>query len=123
MTLDDIRPIALALPDAAEAPHFQYTSFRVRGKIFATAPPEGDALHLFLDDTAREQALALHVAFVEKLLWGGKVVGVRVALPRADARVVKALLRRAWEAKAPKALLGGADVAPAARKPRGKPVR
>ena len=123
MDLEAARQIALALPGAAEAPHFQYTSFRVRGKIFATAPPAGDALHLFLAETAREQALALHGAFVEKLLWGGKVVGVRVALGKADAKVVKALLKLAWEAKAPKALLGGGDAAPITRKPRGKPVR
>jgi len=98
-----VRTLALALPEATEAPHFQYTSFRVRGKIFATAPPAGDLLHLFITDTAREQALALHGAFVDKLLWGGKVVGVRVHLARADAKVVRALLRLAWEAKAPKA--------------------
>ena len=123
MTPDDVRRLALALPDATEAPHFQYTSFRVRGKIFATMPPTGDVLHLFLAETAREQALALHAAFVDKLLWGGKVVGVRVALAKADARVVTALLRRAWEAKAPKALLGGSEAASIPRKPRGKPVR
>jgi hypothetical protein len=108
MKLDAVRALALALPEATEAPHFQYTSFRVRGKIFATAPPSGDALHLFLAETAREQALALHGTFVETLTWGGKVVGVRVALGRADAKVVQALLLRAWEAKAPKVLLAPA---------------
>jgi hypothetical protein len=126
MTPAAVRALALALPEATEAPHFQYASFRVRGKIFATMPPAGDALHLFLAETAREQALALHGAFVDKLLWGGKVVGVRVALDAADAKVVRALLARAWEAKAPKVLLGDAGkAAPAtvARKPRGKPLR
>lgn len=109
MTLDDVRALALALPESAEAPHFGFTSFRVRGKIFATAPPNGEAVHLFLAETAREQALALHGGFVEKLLWGGKVAGVRVVLEGADAKVVRALVRRAWEAKAPKVLLGGKD--------------
>ncbi|MGH8028596.1 MAG: MmcQ/YjbR family DNA-binding protein [Arenimonas sp.] len=124
MKLDAVRKLALALPEATEAPHFDHTSFRVRGKIFATAPPAGDALHLFLAETAREQALVLHAAFVEKLLWGGKVVGVRVRLDHADAKVVAALLARAWEAKAPKVLLKPAvEPAPAAgptrpRKPR-----
>jgi hypothetical protein len=125
MTPDAVRALALALPEATEAPHFQYASFRVRGKIFATMPPAGDALHLFLAETAREQALALHGAFVDKLSWGGKVVGVRVALAGADAKVVRALLARAWEAKAPKALLGeaGQVAETVARRPRGKPVR
>jgi hypothetical protein len=125
MTPDDVRQAALALPEATEAPHFQYASFRVRGKIFATMPPAGDALHLFLAETAREQALVLHGAFVDKLSWGGKVVGVRVALAKADAKVVRALLARAWEAKAPKALSGasGPVSATVPRKPRGKPLR
>ena len=105
MKLEAVRALALALPEATEAPHFRMTSFRVRGRIFATAPPDGDALHLFLAGTAREQALAVHAAFVDKLSWGGKVAGVRVELARADAKVVGALLRLAWEAKAPKALL------------------
>ena len=115
MKLDAVRTAALALPDATEAPHFQYTSFRVRGKIFATAPPTGDLLHLFLPETARESALALHDAFVDKLTWGGKVVGVRVHLARADAKVVRALLALAWEAKAPKAV--GGPGGPKARRP------
>ena len=34
-----IRKYALSLPEATEEPHFQYASFRVRGKIFMTAPP------------------------------------------------------------------------------------
>jgi hypothetical protein len=30
------RKLALALPDATESPHFELTSFRAKGKIFAT---------------------------------------------------------------------------------------
>jgi hypothetical protein len=126
MTPADVRALALALPEATEAPHFQYASFRVRGKIFATMPPAGDVLHLFVIGTDRERALALHGAFLDALSWGGKVVGVRVALDRAEAKVVRALLALAWEAKAPRALLGDAGKAApgtVARKPRGKPVR
>jgi hypothetical protein len=106
VTLDQARALALALPEATEAPHFKYTSFRVRGKIFATAPPDGSALHVFVGETEREPALALHGAFVDKLLWGDKVVGVRIALAKAKPAVVQALLRQAWTCKAPKALIG-----------------
>ena len=52
-----------------------------------------------------EPALAMHPAFVEKLLWGGKVVGVRIALAAASPSVVKHLVQRAWANKAPKALV------------------
>ena len=96
-----MRTLALALPEATEAPHFQRTSFRVRGKIFATA--EGEHLHVFVGEEARSQALALHPGFIEKLPWGAKIVGLRIHLPSAPERVVAGLLELAWRAKAPKA--------------------
>ena len=98
------RLLALALPEAIEAPHFQYASFRVGGKIFATLPPEGQHLHVFVADDERDQALALAAECVEKLLWGGKVVGLRVALAQAPPALVKRLLAQAWARKAPKRL-------------------
>lgn len=54
MTLAQVRRLALALPEAAEAPHFDYASFRVRKKIFATAPPDGMHLHVFVDELAHK---------------------------------------------------------------------
>ena len=107
MKLGDARRIALALPEAAEAPHFDFTSFRIRGKIFATAPPEGGHLNVFVADEDREQALALHPEYIEKLWWGKRVVGLRVRLAGAPAAVVRALLERAWKRKAPRALAAG----------------
>jgi hypothetical protein len=103
--LEAARRIALALPEAAEAPHFDYTSFRVRGKIFATSPPGGEFLHVFVGDEERERVLELHPDFVEKLWWGKKVVGVRVTMAKAASPIVKALLESAWRRKAPKALV------------------
>ena len=105
MTLADARRLALALPGATEAPHFDYTSFRVGGRIFATAPTGGAALHVFVGEDVREPTLALHGGHVEKLPWGAKVVGLRVHLAKAPEAMVKALLRQAWECKAPKKLL------------------
>lgn len=104
MTLAQVRRLALALPETVEAPHFDYTSFRVRKKIFATAPPGGDHLHLFVDELAREQALAAGHAGLEQRFWGKKGY-LRVTLAKADAKVVAGLLRRAWADKAPKSLL------------------
>ena len=105
MKLAAVRRFALSLPEATEAPHFEYSSFRVRGKIFATVPPDGLHVHIFVGDEDREPALEVHGEFAEKLLWGGKVVGLRVYLEKAEAGAVKALLERAWRRKAPKALL------------------
>ena len=111
MKLAAVRRYALSLPETTEEPHFHYASFRVRGKIFATAPPDGLHVHLFVGEHQREPALALHPEFVEKLMWGGKVVGVRVSLACADPATVRQLLGKAWENKAPKGLQTRAGMA------------
>jgi hypothetical protein len=97
-----VRAFALALPGATEEPHHAFGSFRVGGKIFATFPPDERHLHVFVSEIHREEALALHPAFIEKLHWGGKVAGLRNALAQARAPVVEELLRRALGHKAPK---------------------
>ena len=110
MTLRDVRRFALSLPQATEAPHFHLTSFRVRGRIFATAPPESDYLHVFLDESARHRYLTAEPDFVEILSWGKKAEGLRVILAAAKAGVVHAMLREAWRAKAPKRLIKEHDL-------------
>ncbi len=42
MTAAAFRKLALSLPEATEAPHFERTSFRVGKKIFATMTAAGD---------------------------------------------------------------------------------
>ena len=105
MKLAAVRKYAMALPEVTEEPHFHFSSFRVRGKMIVTVPPEETHIHVFVDDSQREPALALYPEFVEKLFWAGKVRGLRISLAAASPTVVKSLVRAAWEAKAPKSLL------------------
>lgn len=51
-TIDKFSRLALAFPEAQEAPHFEKTSFRVGGKIFATvnAPAKTATVKLSLAD-------------------------------------------------------------------------
>ena len=107
MTLAQVRRYALSLSGATEEPHFNRTSFRVSGKIFVTAKATDTHIHVFVPEREREPALAMHPEFISKLLWGGKVVGIRVELPHAHASTVRDLLREAWQSKAPKQ--GGAS--------------
>ena len=102
MSVQSLRRFALELPDVTEEPHFEYTSFRVSGKIFVTVPPEATHIHVFVDDADREPALGLHPEYIEKLWWGKKVRGVRIAMAAAQSDVVKALVRVAWARRAPK---------------------
>ena len=104
MKLAQARLHAMSLPEVTEQPHFNYSSFRVRGKIFVTVPPEQTHLHIFVPDAQRDLALTMDSGFVERLTWGAKVVGLRVTLAAAKPAVVKQLISQAWFAKAPKAL-------------------
>ena len=104
-----IHKFAMSLPETTEAPHHHFSSFRVRGKIFVTIPPDGKSLNVFVSELHREQALAMYPDFVEKLFWGSKVAGIKVMLAKADAVTDKLLVQQAWKYKAPKSLLAQQD--------------
>ena len=97
--LDEVRKVALALPDTTEEPHHTFGSFRVKGKIFVTIPPEGDLLHIFLPDETRELALARDPQFLEPVYWGAKILGVRAHLRKAKKSTVLELVKQAYEHK------------------------
>jgi hypothetical protein len=98
---DTVRRIALSLPDSTQAPHHDMTSFRVAGKIFATMPPEGDRVHIFIGADEVAAYCAEYPGMVEELWGGKKLSGSRVMLERASRAVVREMLIGAWRAKAP----------------------
>jgi hypothetical protein len=104
VNVKEVRRVALALPEVAEEPHFHLTSFRVKGKIFATMAPDGSFLNVFVDDGPREAITAVDPKAYETLWWG-KSAYLHVHLKAAKAKDVAELLRLAWERKAPKRLL------------------
>jgi len=102
--------MALALPEVIEAPHFEYASFRVKGKIFLTVPPDERHVHVFVDEQERLLAIAMYPDSIEPLRWGEKIFGVRVDLARTDPKAVEHLVRMAWRYKAPKRLAAATDM-------------
>jgi len=104
-----VRRLALALPETDEAPHHHMTSFRVAGKIFATVPPEGDRVHVFVDPDEVPAYCAEFPGVVEELRWGDKRSGCRVDLRQATPELVRELLGEAWRRKAPEKLTSRND--------------
>ncbi|MBM4218909.1 MAG: MmcQ/YjbR family DNA-binding protein [Gammaproteobacteria bacterium] len=102
MTLEEVRDLAMDLRGTTESPHHRYTSFRVRGRIYATAPTEGGFLHVFVDEQDRERMIRIDLGTYQTLGWGKKVVGLRVDLGHATREDVQALLSAAWQRKLPK---------------------
>ena len=119
--LSHARAFALSLPGTSEEPHFDMTSFRVRGKIFATAPADETRLHVFVDEaevaatvgeqSGAEQSGAGEPRAFEALLWGQRVRGLRVLLAAAPDDRVRELLAEAWRRKAGRRLAAQLDAA------------
>ena len=107
MTADDIRAIALALPDTAELPHFEKTSFRVGGKIFATLTPDGKRLMLKLPEEIKGTLKASDPDAILPLpgAWdrGGSTL---IEVAAMDPAKLADLIRLAWRTTAPAKLRG-----------------
>ena len=104
MRLGDVRKFALSLPETTEEPHFQAASFRVRGKIYATVPPGGKQLRIFVEPAEVEALLAEDASTYEPVFWGKRAVpgAVCVNLRAAVPAQVRELLEEAWRMRAPK---------------------
>lgn len=109
MKLEEARRFALSLPEATEEPHFEMSSFRVRGKIFATVPSDGEYLHVFVDEAEAHASVTEDPSAFEELWWGRRLSGVRVNLRVAAAKAVFELLEESWRRKAPKRVVTAFD--------------
>jgi hypothetical protein len=73
----------------------------VRGKIFATLPPQGGYLHVFVDEGESRAAAAEDPAAFEPLLWGQRLRGLRVRIAAAPDDRVMELIEESWRRRAP----------------------
>jgi hypothetical protein len=105
MTEDDIRRLALALPEAVEADHHGIPSFRVAGKIFCTVNPELSRMMVKLDLEDQHNLAEAHPGVIEAVpgYWGRKG-STFVAYERADAALIATLLQMSFANVAPKRL-------------------
>ena len=104
---DDVRRLALSLPEAHEEPHFDSTSFRVRKKIFATMDPAfaEPSLVLKLDPEDQHNLSEARPGVVAAIdgYWG-RNGWTRVNTGDLDESELAGFLRMAWLNVAPKRL-------------------
>jgi hypothetical protein len=118
---DDVRRLALALPDVAEIESDGF-DFRVADKGFVWSYPERkpgkprlirtDIAVLFVGDEAEKQALLLgepEIFFTTPGYDGWPLVMLRLA--EVDAERLAELVTDAWRMRAPEALVAGFDEA------------
>jgi hypothetical protein len=94
---DDIRRLALALPETTEADHHGMPSFRVKGKIFSTLHVQRPRMMVKLDVEDQRNLAEAHPGVVEAVpgAWGRKG-STFVAYERADLALIESLLRMAY---------------------------
>jgi hypothetical protein len=101
---DEIRRLALALPETMEQDHHGRPSFRVGGRIFATLWDDTH-MNVMLDEAGIKTAAQEHPAACAEFWWGKRLRAVQVDLRRVTRRLMSELLADAWEQKAPRRLL------------------
>ena len=107
MTPKAFRALALSLPEASEAPHFERTSFRVGKKIFATMTADGTEAMVRVAPKERLQAVleAHPAAFFTHGGWTDRLGALGVRLAKADAALLGELLIGSWRGVATKRAL------------------
>jgi hypothetical protein len=75
ITIDDVRRLALAQPDAEEHTHYRLPAFQVRGKTFVVVKPNQSKALLHVDKT-KGQALADEAPLVFEQERPGRPYGI-----------------------------------------------
>ncbi|MGP0047263.1 MAG: MmcQ/YjbR family DNA-binding protein [Solirubrobacteraceae bacterium] len=104
MTIEDVRRIALALPEATEQDHHGMPSFRVRNRIFATVPDD-EHVRVMAEEHQIRAAVQQDPSACREFYWGKRLACVVVTTALACRDQVEGLLQDAYLRKAPKALL------------------
>lgn len=115
---EQIRQLALALPEAVEQDHHGRPSFRVGGRIFATFWDERH-MNVMLDQAGIRTVVQANPASCKEFWWGKRLRAVHVDLSLADESLASELLADAWEQKAPRRALKerpGARIGPSSRR-------
>ncbi|HEV2532543.1 MmcQ/YjbR family DNA-binding protein [Phenylobacterium sp.] len=106
LTHEDVRRIALSMPEAYEAPHFESASFRVNTKIFCTLSRTEPRMMLKFDPEDQRNLVADNPEVIWPVpgYWGQKGATYLCFPGIEDARLTD-LMRMAWARVAPKRLL------------------
>jgi hypothetical protein len=113
MTFDDVRRIALALPEVEERLTWDTDiTFRVRDRIFAIGGEGADRVSIKADLDTQAELLDMDPATFAKSAYVGRFGWVTADLARVDPLLLESLLRDAWRRTAPKKLAATLDQEP-----------
>jgi hypothetical protein len=104
-TLDDVRRIALSLPEAEERLTWDTdVTFRVRDKIFAIGGEGSTGVSIKASPESQAELIEMDPETFARSAYVGRFGWVTVDLERVDPALLESLLRAAWRRTAPKKL-------------------
>ena len=110
MTFDDVRRIALALPEVEEKVTWESDlTLRVRDKIFAIGGEGSDRVSIKASLETQAELLEMDPATFARSAYVGRFGWVTVELARVDPGLLESLVRDAWRRTAPKKLAATLD--------------
>jgi hypothetical protein len=110
MLPDDVRALALMLPEVVEGAHMGHPDFRVGGKIFATLWPDEERAVVKLAPEMQAVMLEAEPDVFEPVpgSWGRRGA-TRISLPYVDELTLRSALLAAWRTVAPRQLVAQYD--------------
>jgi hypothetical protein len=109
-TFDDVRRIALSLPEAEERITWDVDlTFRVRDKIFAMGGPDGTHISVKASIDRQSELVDLDPVTFAPSAYVGRFGWVTVDLARVEPLLLEDLIRDAWRRTAPKKLAATLD--------------
>ena len=111
-TFDDVRTIAMGLPDAEEIVTWEVDiTFRVRGKIFAIGGEDSSSVSIKATPATQAELIERDAATFRPSPYVGRYGWVTADLTRVEDDLLRALLVEAWRMTAPKRLAATLDEA------------
>lgn len=107
--VEDLRELALALPEAVEGTSYGTLAFRVRRSGFARLLEDGERVVIRMNRDEREAALASRPDLFELTPHYEAYPRVLVRLAAADREELAALLLASWRRAAPARLVAAHD--------------
>jgi hypothetical protein len=105
VTPEELRQMALSLPETEERETWGEATFRVRGKIFATLSLTGQEASIKASLEQQEMLLAMYQETFTKSHYTGRFGWVSVNLSRVDPDLLRDLIFEAWRLIAPEHLV------------------
>lgn len=109
ITGDEVRQLALSLPETEERETWGHPTFRVRDKIFATLSTDGQIGGVKASLHEQEMLITTYPETFSVADHVGRFGWVTIQLPSADASLVRELIVEAWRRTAPRRLVKAYD--------------